>query len=162
MLCALVTRLHEDGAPGVTREYRHAGENLGETPRVHFIFGVEGPMLKQFVAIVALLIGATALDADYTCKSTKVCPLLTPTRTPVSVPTPPPYTGEIFYITPTGKDSNDGKTVATAWASPHLHGTFNGGDTIIVKSGDYIAQWFPGYGISVDGVTKPFTNPLNN
>ena len=52
--------------------------------------------------------------------------------------TPPP--ASIYYITPTGNDSNNGTSLATAWASPNH--SVNCGDVIYLPAGAYNAANF--------------------
>ena len=49
---------------------------------------------------------------------------------------PPPPEPD-YYVTPTGKASNDGKTEQTAWSLDHAFATAKAGDAVYVKAGLY-------------------------
>jgi hypothetical protein len=63
-----------------------------------------------------------------------------PSATATATPTPTATatstgTGATYYISPTGSDSNSGKTAAAAWLTPNH--SVNCGDTILAAAGNY-------------------------
>jgi hypothetical protein len=63
--------------------------------------------------------------------------------------TPPPASGRVFYVSPDGRDSNDGRSFTTAWRTVnyavdvHSGSPVAPGDTVVVLPGTYTEEvWF--------------------
>ena len=57
---------------------------------------------------------------------------------PATPVTPPSATGKTYYVSPTGSDSNNGTSLATAFASPQAAANVaQAGDTVLIAAGTY-------------------------
>jgi hypothetical protein len=72
-----------------------------------------------------------------------------PVRATAPDSAPPPASGRVFYVAPNGRDSNEGRSFATAWGTinyavdVHSGSPVAPGDTVIVLPGTYTEEvWF--------------------
>ena len=64
------------------------------------------------------------------------------TVTVTSADTTSPITGDnVYYVTTSGKSSNNGATEATAWSITHAMNTATAGDVVYIKAGDYVIDY---------------------
>ena len=81
--------------------------------------------------------------------SVAILALAGPVRATAPDSAPPPATGRVFYVSPDGRDSNDGRSFTTAWRTVnyavdlHSGSPVAPGDTVVVLPGTYTEEvWF--------------------
>ncbi|MBC8040498.1 MAG: hypothetical protein H7Y06_08150, partial [Opitutaceae bacterium] len=71
------------------------------------------------------------------------------------------YTAPSFYVSPTGSDSADGRTAATAFATPqHAANVSRPGDVILLMDGTYVSPGHPDISdVPADTINSPLWRP---
>jgi hypothetical protein len=123
---------------------RLLGPGFSYTPKPDFVgedsftVAVSGTINKvhgtSTIRVVTLVSGASdapPLTSIEVSEAARINPSFTPYAVPEGTFTPL----HLYYISPTGRDSNNGLTPATAWATPHHNVVC--GDVIIVAAGSY-------------------------